>query len=110
MRFWLHSDQDGLALSDLAVTVLGSNAQPTFDPQDHSVRVDADKGPFFSETRLYYLGFNHAISPDAWVLVEVWLDELPYDPDYVYLTGIYIKNDRDYRGRFYIDDVQLIGY
>lgn len=110
LRFMLHGGEKGLTLEDLAVTVLGSNARPDFDPNDDSVEVDEDLGPFFSETRLYFLGFNRGIPPDTWVTVEVVLDELPYDPDYTYITGFYIKNDEAYRGTFYVDDIALIRY
>ena len=53
-------------------------------------------------------GFNDAIPPDTWVQVEVWLDELLFDPEYKYVTGIYIKNGEDFRDTIWIDQVELV--
>jgi hypothetical protein len=64
--------------------------------------------PAFSETRLYYLDINRTIPPDTWVLIEMWLDELAYEPDYEYVTGFYIKNNEGFAQTYYVDDVQLI--
>ncbi|MFZ5918254.1 MAG: hypothetical protein ACOYZ7_15030 [Chloroflexota bacterium] len=110
LRFWLNGGPQGIALDELTVTVLGSNTRPDFSPDDDSVEIDEARGPFFSETRLYYLGFNRAIPPETWAPVEVWLDELPYDPVYTFITAFYIKNDDAYFNTFYLDDIVLVGY
>ena len=64
--------------------------------------------PTFSETRLYFLGINRDIPPETWVNVEVWLDDLQYDPIYEYVTGFYIKNDEGFGQTFYVDAVRII--
>ena len=111
VTFWLNGGPNGIRTSDLAVTVVGSNAYPYWVENDTSVtvtgRVTKDM-PLFSETRLYYLGINRDIAPNTWVKVELWLDDLKFDPDYTYVTGIYIKNDAGFRGPFYIDQVNLV--
>ncbi len=111
VRFWLNGGPKGIRTSDLAVTVVGSNAYPYWVNNDTSVKLTGrvtEKMPLFSETRLYYLGINRDITPNTWVEVELWLDDREYDPDYTYVTGVYIKNDAGFRGPFYIDQVSLI--
>jgi hypothetical protein len=91
--------------------VLGSNsytywlANDTSVPTDTTVTVEA---PLFSETRLYDLHINRAIPPGTWVQVVVWLDDLIYDPEYTYVTGMYIKNNKGFLNTFYIDQVNLL--
>lgn len=109
--FWLNGGASTIATSDLAVTVVGSNQYAYWVIDDQSVKIDTPvtvESPLFSETRLYYLHFNRSIPPDTWVEVVVWLDDLLYDPDYKYVTGMYIKNDEGFVGPYYIDDVQLL--
>jgi hypothetical protein len=106
LSIWLNGGDHWIELSDLAVTVVGSNYMTFWNPNDRSVYID-DKFPF-SETRLYFLGFNNAIPPNTWVNVELLLDEREFDPYYNYVTGFYLKNDEGYRHTFYIDDVSLI--
>lgn len=105
VSFWINPGEGEIGTSDLAVTVVGSNTYPYWRADDTSV---VAKGETFSETRLYYLGFNHAVPPDTWVEVVVWLNELIYDPDYRYVTGIYIKNDEGFRQTISVDRVALL--
>lgn len=105
VSFWLYSGDDTIGTEDLAVTVLGSNQYPYWVANDRSVENVYE--PTFSETRLYYLDINHAIPPKTWIQVEVWLDDLIYDPEYQYITGILIKNDQGFRQTYYIDQVEL---
>jgi hypothetical protein len=111
ISFWLNGGASSIATSDLAVTVLGSNQYPYWVADDTSVKVDtpvtADT-PLFAETRLYFLQINHTIPPNTWVEIILWLDDQIYDPDYVNVTGMYIKNDKGFLKPFYIDDVQLL--
>lgn len=107
VRFRLNSGNDYLALEDMAVSILGSNVVPYWSQEDKSVESTVGEYPF-SETKLYFLGFNDSIPPNTWVDVEVWLDNLVFDPDYVYLTGFYIKHSEGYRTNYFIDDVALI--
>lgn len=104
--FWLNAGDEELDLEDLALTVVGSNEVSYWVPGDNSVRSDND--PIFSETRLYFLDFNLPFPANQWVYVELWLDDLVFDPVYEYVTGFYIKNDRGVFQTIYIDDVHLI--
>jgi hypothetical protein len=105
VSLWLNSGDQEVGTEDLAVTVVGSNAQPYWAANDTSVAVD-DK-QFFSETRLNYLGVNTTIPPNTWVELRVQLDQLPYEPEYTYITGIYLKNDAGFRQTIYLDDVLI---
>ncbi|MFZ0547940.1 MAG: hypothetical protein WAM60_21020 [Candidatus Promineifilaceae bacterium] len=107
VQFWLYSGDDYIATDDLSVTIIGSNEYPYFVANDDSVVVD-DALPTFPQTRLYYLGILEDIPPDTWVQVEVWLDDLIYDPDYQYVTGVIIENDDNFLQKFYLDDLELV--
>jgi hypothetical protein len=111
ISFWLNGGENSIATSDLAVTVTGSNQYTYWVADDTSVKVDtpvtADT-PLFPETRLYYLHINRTIPPNMWTEVILWLDDQVYDPDYTYVTGMYIKNDKDILTTYYVDDVQLL--
>jgi hypothetical protein len=106
VAFWLYSGDDYMPLSSLAVSLAGSNSWPYWVADDKSVT--NQYRPIFSETRLYFLDFNQSIPPRTWTEVVVWLDDLLYDPDYEYLTGVYLKNDEGFLRPFYIDNVRLI--
>jgi hypothetical protein len=111
ISFWLNGGTSSIATSDLAVTVTGSNQYAYWVEDDTSVKVDTPvtaDAPLFPETRLYYLHINHSIPPNTWVEVILWLDDQVYDPDYVNITGMYIKNDQGFLHPYYIDDVQLL--
>jgi hypothetical protein len=107
VRFWLNSGAEPLYLDQLAVTVLGSNAYTHWQKDDDSVKIKEGES-FFSETRLYYLGLNRSLPAETWVEIVVWLDDLPFDPDYTYITGLYIKSEAGFRRTFYVDDVALV--
>lgn len=103
---WIHSGDQPLDPNNLSVTVIGSNDYPYWVPEDKSVKTDETH--FFSESRLIYLGINNTVPPNTWVEAVVWLDKLPYEPDYKYITGIYIKNDEWFRRTFYVDRIHLL--
>lgn len=107
VRFWISAGDETIYLDQLAATILGSNDYPYWKEGDTSVETNPQDA-FFSETRLYYLGFNRELPPRTWLEVIIWLDELPYDPNYTYITGLYIKNDAGLRAAFYVDNVALI--
>lgn len=110
VRFWLSGERT-IATSDLAITIVGSNQYTYWNPADTSVHINTEvtpDAPLFSETRLYDLGFNRTIPPKTWVQVVVWLDNLIYDPEYAYVTGIYIKNDELFTDTFYLDHMELL--
>jgi hypothetical protein len=106
LSFWLHGGDNFIPLDALAVTVLGSNANPYWDEDDKSVTNTVR--PIFAETRLYFLNLNENIPPNTWVEIIIYLDDLIYDPPYEWVTGVYIKNDQNYLETFYIDNVRLI--
>lgn len=107
VSLWLNSGDASLSLDEMAIAIIGSNAHPYWDADDDSVEL-ADGEQFFSETRLYYLGFNQAIPPNQWIEFVVWLDRLPYDPDYRYITGIYIKSGDLALDIYYLDRLTLL--
>ncbi len=118
VSFWLSGGSNSIDPGDLAVTVVGSNAYPYWVAGDTSVQRAAgipdteitEEFPLFSETRLYFLDINRTIPPHMWVEIVLWLDEREFDPDYRYVTGIYIKNDDPaYLPTFYIDRMSLLG-
>lgn len=106
VSFWMHTGNEIVDTGDFAVTVVGSNEQKYWSPEDKSVFFPGDES--FSETALYFLDINRAIPASSWVKVEVFLDELLYDPTYDYITGIYIKNDAGFRNRVYVDRIALL--
>jgi hypothetical protein len=111
LRFRLSGGDNIIDNDSIAVAIVGSNTQPYWRENDTSVQVDGrttDGGPVFSETRLVFLGVKKSIPAGEWVDVEVWLDELLYDPDYTYVTGFYLKTDRQEVPVLYIDYVSLL--
>jgi hypothetical protein len=111
VRFYLSGGDEALNNKDLVVTVVGSNAQPYWVADDQSVQIEGrvtDGQPVFSETRLAFLKINTAIPPKTFVEVTVWLDELIYDPLYTYVTGFYLKTDKQSAPNFYVDQVSLL--
>jgi hypothetical protein len=112
ISFWVSGKDQAIVSSDLAVTVVGSNDVPYWVTNDSSVTAPGqvpNDAPLFSETRLYFLGINRPIEPNTWAEVVLWLDDRP-DPNYTYVTGMYIKNDEQFQQKFYIDKVSLILY
>ncbi|MEI2611526.1 MAG: hypothetical protein V9G20_23070 [Candidatus Promineifilaceae bacterium] len=107
VSFWLNSGDEYLPLDEMAVTIMGSNDYPYWDEDDDSVEL-VEGVSFFSETRLYYLGLNDPLPPNQWVEVIVWLDQLPYDPVYTFITGIYIKNGDNFQETYFVDRLVLL--
>jgi len=111
ISFWLNGGENSIATSDLAVTVTGSNQYTYWAADDTSVKVDTPitpETPLFPETRLYFLHINRTIPPNTWIEVVLWLDDQVYDPDYTYVTGMYIKNDKEVLSTYYVDDIRLL--
>ena len=109
LRFRLSGGNSAIPNDAILVTVVGSNRQPYWVPNDTSVKLDGrvtTDEPLFSETRLYFLNINHTIQPKTWVDVFLWLDDRQYDPNYTYVTGFYLKTD--HLDRFYLDNIALI--
>jgi hypothetical protein len=113
LSFRLSGGAAAVAADALAVAVVGSNAQPYWVPNDRSVTFKGrdtigSSEPIFSETRLYFLNINRDIPAKTWVDVVVWLDDRIYDPNYTYVTGFYLKVDRQLLPAYYIDRVSLL--
>ena len=111
VRLWLSGGDHLIATSDLAITITGSNQYTYWVPNDTSVKINTvvtPDAPLFSETRLYDLGINRSIPAKSWVEVVIWLDRLLYDPEYQYVTGMYIKNDELFTEAFYLDHMDLL--
>lgn len=106
IRFWLSGGETWIEPEDLAITAIGSNQYPYWVPNDYSVQSRIQ--PIFSETRLQFLGLNQDIPPGEWAPITLLLNELQYDPPYSYVTGFYLKNDRDVLHPLYLDNVELI--
>jgi hypothetical protein len=106
LSMWINGGENWIGLSSLAFTITGSKIYPYWDEKDRSAYIDG-KFPF-SETRLYFMGFNSDIPPNTWVKVELFMEQLIFDPYYDYITGFYIKNDQGIYDTFYIDDVHLL--
>jgi hypothetical protein len=104
ISFWLYSGEEELDLYDLAVTAIGSNEYPYYQVTDRS----GENQKPYEETFLYWLGFNDNIPPQTWVEVQIWLNEMLYDPEYRYVTGLYLTNRFNFKRTFYIDNVSLI--
>ena len=109
IRFWLFTYNDYIATDDLVIALLGSNEYPYWVENDDSVAgINNQEEAEFSETQLFFLNVSRDIPPNTWINIELWIDDLIYDPDYEYLTGFYIKNDADFQRPYYIDDVEIL--
>jgi hypothetical protein len=112
VSFWLNGGENYIDPGDLVSAVLGSNQYTYWIPDDPSVqlagRVTQDNAHVFSPTRLYYLGINRPIPPGTWVEAINWLDERIFDPEYTYITGLYIRNDTDFLETIYVDKITLL--
>lgn len=111
LRLYLSGGTEPIDNEGLTVAVIGSNAYPYWVEGDNSVKFDGrvtDGQPLFSETRLSFLGINTAIPRKTYAEVTVWLDSLLYDPTYTFVTGFYLKTDRQSVPTFYVDQVSLL--
>lgn len=111
VRFRLSGGKNVIPNDAMAVGMFGSNAQPYWIAGDDSVAVDHPitvETPRFSETRLYYLGFDYTIPADTWVDVVVWLNKLQFDPSYTYVTGFQLKVDQALLNQYSVDQVEIL--
>ena len=106
VSFWVNPGDNPIRPDQLAVSVVGSNENPYWLKGDTTV-TSIGKGQPFSETRLYFLNVNRSLPANTWTEILVWLDKLIYDPDYLYVTGLYVKTDKDFRSTFYVAEVNL---
>jgi hypothetical protein len=111
VRFYLSGGIEPIDNEGMVVTVVGSNIYPYWVENDTSVQLEGrvtDNEPIFSETRLSFLGIQTAIPRRTYAEVTVWLDSLLYDPTYTYVTGLYLKTDKESIPTFYVDQVSLL--
>lgn len=111
IRFYLSGGGQPINNDVLTVAVVGSNAYPYWVEKDDSVEFEGrvtDNDPIFSETQLVFLGINQSIPSRTYVEVTVWLDSLIYDPTYQYVTGFYLKTDKEFVPTFYVDAVSVL--
>lgn len=107
IRFWLYSGDDFIGLEDLGITVIGSNEYPHWVADDDSVPVNDDL-PAFLATTLLWLNVEEDIPPDTWVQVELWLNDLLFEPEYTYVTGFSIENAETFLRTVYIDQLEMV--
>jgi len=106
VSFWLSSEEI-IDLNDLAIAISGSDAFPYWVANDDSVDLQ-QFDPTFDILGTYLLGLDQAIEPNTWTRVEVRLDDLEYDTDFDYVTGIHFKNNSSFDKTVYLDQVELI--
>lgn len=107
VTFWLYSGEAFIDPEDLLVSVVGSNEYTYWVADDQSVTVNDDR-PVFPATRLFFLDVTEVVPPNTWIQIEVWLNDLIYDPEYKYVTGIIIKNDELFMRTAFVDDVEMV--
>jgi hypothetical protein len=110
VRFQLSGGSKYVSFDSLLVAIVGSNGYTYWVPNDNTVS-DGEpvtkENPLFPQYRLYFLDINQDIPPYTWV--DVTLDLVKeHQPDYDYVTGLYIRNDKEFFDTFYVDDVQIL--
>ncbi|MCB0060918.1 MAG: hypothetical protein KDE19_02340 [Caldilineaceae bacterium] len=105
VSFWINSNNSFMSNDALVVTIVGSNDNPYWQPNDTSALT---KVGYFPEIPLYDLAVNDAIPPNTWVRVILSMDKLLFGPEYEYVTGIVIKSKSFQTRPFHIDRVALL--
>jgi hypothetical protein len=106
VTFWFYSGDESLAPDDLALIITGSNEFPYWSAVDESIDWDEFE-PTFDDSR-YELGFNRPISPATWIQVVLFFNDLLYETDYQYITGLNFVNNAGVTRPFLIDELALI--
>jgi hypothetical protein len=106
VAFWFYSGDESLAPDDLALIITGSNEIPYWSAVDESIDWDEFE-PTFDDSR-YELGFNRPISPATWIQVVLFFNDLLYETDYQYITGLNFVNNAGVTRPFLIDELALI--
>ena len=125
IAFRIYSGELGLAIDELAMTVIGSNAEPKWSLGDTSVRNSSNPNPdwiaeddpisnlyaqTYSESLIAFMGIVRDIPPNTWVWVTNWLDDREFDPEYEYITGFYLKTETTVEHALGIDAVEILPY
>jgi hypothetical protein len=105
VSFWLNSNNSYMSNDALVVTIVGSNENIYWQPNDNSALT---KVGYFPEIPLYDLAINDAIPPNTWVQVILSMDKLLFGPEYAHVTGIIIKSKSFQNRAFHLDRVALL--
>jgi hypothetical protein len=106
VAFWLYTGDEPLAPDDLALVITGSNDFPYWSAVDESIDLEEFE-PTFDDGR-FELGFNRSISAETWIQVILFFDDLTYETDYQYITGLNFVNNATSTRPFLIDELVLI--
>lgn len=105
ISLWLNSNNSYMSNDALVVTIVGSNDNTYWEPNDTSALTQVG---YFPEIPLYDLAVNDSIPPNTWVQVILSMDRLLFGPDYEHVTGIIIKTKSFQSRAFNIDRVSLL--
>ncbi len=123
IRFQLYSGDEGLAIEEFGMTIVGSdgnthwvkndatvvnvrNPNPDWLPEDDPISNLYAQN--FSESTLGFLGVSRDIPPNVWVEAFNQLDERIYDPLYRNIVGFYFKTETTVRHDLLIDNIELV--
>lgn len=105
-RLWLNPGTNPLALSDLAVGILGSNNKFEFPNPKNPAALP--QYPIFTQVYIYAPDADPVFPANTWTEMVIWLDDLGGPPQYEYIMGFTIQRKDTFRKTFFIDDIQLI--
>lgn len=105
-RLWLNPGNNPLALSDLAVGILGSNNKYEFPNPKNPAALP--QSPIFTQVYIYAPNADPVFPANTWTEMVIWLDSLGDPPQYDYIMGFTIQRRDTFRKTFFIDDIQLI--
>ncbi len=106
VSFWLYSEEP-IATNDLGIAISGSDDFPYWVANDGSVDL-TEYDPIFDDDEIYFLKLNRAVEPETWTRVEILLDDVDYDTNYQYITGIHLRNNADFNKTMFIDQLELM--
>jgi hypothetical protein len=105
-QFRLNPGTHPLALTDLAIHILGSQEQ--VETRDLKELGEDLEQVVFNQVYVYIPDAGESIPPNAWTEVVVWLDDPVTAPQFDYITGLSIARSEAFLQTYFIDDVQLI--
>ena len=108
VSFSVNGGSSWLRGRDVGIAIVGSNENDYWIPGDTSVESPFNLDPVFSETGLHFLGIDGSIPPQNWVPLEIFLDDLMFDPVYENVIAFYFKFAPDLRDPVYIKDIQIL--
>lgn len=108
LSFWLYTGEEPLATEDLALIVVGSYDFPYWSAVDESIDPEEYVPTMAGGKHAFDLRFNRVISPETWVQVIIFFDDVRYDTDYTYITGLNLMNNAGVQRTFLIDEFVFI--